>query len=174
MKIELEGCTPDTLAERVIGQLADQMEERVEEAIQAKIDSLITPAVKEATDEAICKQAVDYLTEYLSQPFQPTTTWGEKKGEPQTIGDRIVKHIDKMMLDKVDSKGRSGSSCSSYGPTHTRIGWIAVECAKKEIQGRMEEPIATAMGQAEKLIQEQIATFAAKATEAILKKRRTS
>lgn len=71
----------------------DQMRKEVRDITTARIEAVVAEKVPAIVSEA------------LEGTFQPTTSWGEKKGEPTSMREVILKTATTWLSETVDGRG---------------------------------------------------------------------
>jgi hypothetical protein len=77
----------------------------------ALIEAAIKTSVEKIGKEHIYPMADKLITEHI---FQKTTTWGEKKGEPLTFVEYLVKRAEEYLSEDVNEKGLAYRDSAGY------------------------------------------------------------
>lgn len=115
--------------------------EAVEKALTTKINGIVD-SLNDKITEKIDNIIDEKLEEVFTIPFQPVNRWGEKKGGPITVKDKIMEEALTYWNTKVNN---SGKVSDSYGEKQTRAEYytkkIATEIFDKEIREASEKMI---------------------------------
>lgn len=186
MEITLEslGLTKKALEEKVIEIAVEKLlsgvtydEDGNVDYIDSKLQEKMKKLIKERIDETVNifaeKNVLPKVSEYIETiNLQETNTWGEKKGEPLTFIEYLLKRAEAYMCEEVDTDGNSAKDCkrrgrSFYGSKHTRLAYmvdkhlyISIETAMKQALKDVDSIIAEGLCETVKIklkeIQEKI------------------
>lgn len=153
--IESLGFTKDELQQRVVDQICGQIlssvgydEEGNEASTQSRFSRSVEKKCKEQIDATIDRLAQQYIFPNVSQYIetlclQETTTWGEKRGEPVTFIQYLVKRAEHYLQEPVDrngkNKGESGDYSWSAG--QSRITHLVHEHLRFSIESAMRDAL---------------------------------
>jgi hypothetical protein len=86
--------------------------------VNALVEAAIKTSVEKIGEEHVYPMADRLITEHI---FQKTTTWGEKKGEPLTFVEYLVKRAEEYLVEDVNEKGTSYRE--TQGHMHSQRDW---------------------------------------------------
>lgn len=86
---------PATLLDLVVDRLVERF-----------ADTNLRVAIEKIRDQVVREQVEKTVREVMLEPFQPTTRYGEKQGEPQTLRGVIAEQAEKALTMRVTRDGR--------------------------------------------------------------------
>lgn len=129
---EAIGMEQDELQERVVQGLVtrilgteseDEYGETIRPKVMKEVNDIITNTVhrciENIANEHVYPMAEKLVTEHV---FQPTTNWGEKKGEPRSFIEYLDEKAVAYFRESVDAGGRAQEEIH----VHSRRDWKAV------------------------------------------------
>lgn len=127
VNVEVEVQSDDQISEAVVQHISSEFQARCNEDLRKQVREILVAELRTKISEAV--------TEIFTQVFIPTNEYGEKKGEPMTIRELIVKTTKNYLEEKVDSNGRN-----DWGGTkdRTRIQWMAKQEADSVVKELVE------------------------------------
>ena len=117
---------------------------RVMKEVNALIEAAIKTSVEKIGDEHVYPMADKLITDHI---FQKTTTWGEKKGEPLTFVEYLVKRAEEYLAEDVDEKGHSHRELQSNAYSQRdwkSVGSRLVTMVDKTLTEKMRESMNAA------------------------------
>lgn len=115
---------------------ADVVDKKINTVIGNLIESM-KPKIQERIDTIMGEQ----INKVFTEPFQPVTQWGEKKGDPITIRDLIANEAHGYWTTVVDDSGKPNAS--GYGNKTPRSVYYAkqvmTEHYNKELVGEVKK-----------------------------------
>lgn len=164
MEVTLEslGITKEELSERIVKRLTDgllfQEEQTADEdgvlcsystesEFAAKLQEMVREKVDAAVTDVASRTVVPQITDIIENfAIQRTNEWGEKKGEPFTFVEYLVKRAEAFMSEPVNSDGKTKEEVSGswYGSKTTRIAYMIDKHLHYSIQSAMQDALAAA------------------------------
>lgn len=141
MKLEIELPGVDKIAEDVVEVITDRIlnGNDYDGGMRERIRDLAVERVA----ERVYAETDRIVAEHLAAPIQPTNEFGEPKGDPITLRDRVAQQVKRWLEEKVDRDGKTGRDPFSYQTTKTRAEWAierAVdEVARKELEAEVRK-----------------------------------
>ena len=91
-------------------QLRKQIKAKIDTTIEVIIDKIVLPNAEQRINDIV---------------LQPTSRWGEPKGEPLTFVDYLTKRAEEFMLEEVNYEGKTkGQDSFSWHKKGTRIAYM--------------------------------------------------
>ena len=166
LDLESLGITKKELQDRVVDRIVYDLrydnhidDEGRERKTYSGFEDKIKEDVLKRADEVIQKLGEKYvlpnIMEYLEKfSFQKTNEYGQKKGEPITFVEYIVKQADAYLKEDVDRDGKSAEQNKTYGfhAHSTRLVYII----DKYLQDSIQKAMVQAVGLADKTFAESL------------------
>lgn len=159
MKIEDLGLSQERLRELIVNQAVDDLlssktwdEDGNEHDTSSHLARQIDSMVKERIDEKIAELGDKYVLPKVGEAIesivlQETTQWGEKKGEPVSFIEYLLKRADHYMQEPVNHNGKTKKE-DSYSwrsnTTTTRIAYMIDKHLQYSISTAMEKAMKSA------------------------------
>lgn len=157
LTLEALGLTQEEAQERVIEQMAKEIlgstdpddvsnyyKKRIQERLSERIDRMITEQVRIVADAAIGPDVEKLVREFV---IQETNTYGEKKGEPITLTEHVIRQVKAHLDERVDEKGRAKEQ-AGYGfePKGTRLAFLVRSFLDDGIRDGVRSALSEGMG----------------------------
>ena len=170
------GITPDDIADRVSGKIADRMLAQIvpdyDDETGAQLETERPTAFQEMVRKRVARKveaAVDAVAEKVlgeglemkltALRFPQTNGYGEPKSEPLTMMEFIARRVDTYLSEQVDNDGRPGRD--GYGSARNpRAVWM--------LEKYLSKHMADELNKAVKVANEKIVNGIAKTVEANL------
>lgn len=137
ISLEAFGFTKEELQQRIVDQCVEQVmrsvgmdDEGAAHSYQSSISQKIQAKAKKQIDDALNEFTAKFLTPSISTyletlSLQPTSIYGEKKGQPQTFLEYLTQRSQEWLSEKVNEKGESYKDNSYSWKEHsTRGAWL--------------------------------------------------
>jgi len=157
MNIDLEslGITKEELASRVVEGCVRDILESVhsdengrESRLQSHFEKEVKKAVMDSAAKAVDAMCEKVLTAGIGQliaefAITPTNTYGEKKGEPITFAEFILKRAGDYLQHKVDPRtGATYTDSYSRDSYPTRASWLINSALHEHLKATAQNAIA--------------------------------
>lgn len=136
MKVQVElvpdECDPETGEPQYMElneAIVSSMRPILVEAVQAKVDKLADKAIKGIVTEHVGKLSV----EAFGAVFQPTDSWGKKKGEPKTLAEVVEGQVASYLNTSVNLQGRPHYSGKP------RSEWLVNKAMQDAVKGEIDK-----------------------------------
>jgi hypothetical protein len=149
-KKELAARIVDRAAEQLLNEFFQEVDEDGEEYTDTrptKFRTLMQAQVKEKIDNAVeaiaLKNVLPNVETYVENLcLQETNKWGEKRGEPLTFTEYLVKRAEAYLTEQVNYQGKVKAEDSyNWRPHQTRVAHIIHEHMNFHIKRAMEEAV---------------------------------
>jgi hypothetical protein len=150
------GITSEDLIGRIVDRLAGELNEdgyygdRIDASMAAMVTDKINAAVTAIGDETLAAKVKDIVE---GVTLQPTNQWGEKKAEPLTFIEYLIKRAETYLVDEVNYDGRSfeeyrrSGSCGSWNKHTTRVVFLVQSHLQNRVKEAMDKALAEANSQ---------------------------
>ena len=131
--------------------------EIVREAVRQLFDALrrdLEQTITNQLDEQIRKQLAEILTDIVETPIQKTNSYGEPRGEPVSLRERIIKHAEDWLQEAVDEQGKTKSY--HRDKTMPRAEWMTKRAVRSQLYKLYHERIAEAVQQAKDTLNDEL------------------
>lgn len=160
-KEELQSRVVDQICERVLSTVGMD-DEGGKHSYPSQVRVRLQAAAKKQIDDALNDFASKFIVPGISKHLetlvlQPTSQYGEKKGEPQTFTEYLTKRADEWLGEKVDVNGKTRKEDSYSWKEHsTRAVWIIDQQLQKKLTDMMTGQIATTHAKLGEVMQDTI------------------
>jgi hypothetical protein len=162
------GLTQEDLQQRVVDRLCDRLLSREMAGEEGDIylgDSnlkhLLDKAIQQRIDAAMNAVADKYILPNATQRIeslmlQETNQWGEKKGQPLSFTEYLIKRADAYMQEKVNYEGKSKDEANGYSwdGKQTRLTYIMHRHIQHHIGIAMKEMLGGGLEQLGKALEQ--------------------
>lgn len=118
--------------------IADNIEQRVRKSLGKSINT----AVDKIGDEVVAPRIEEYIRSCV---LQTTNQWGEKKGEPTTFVEYLVKRAEAYVTEPVDEWGKAKAQGDYRWKEHsTRVAQLIDRYMQVTIENAVKQILADA------------------------------
>lgn len=140
MNLQDLGITNEDLVNRLVERLAEGLLDN-DETFADRVHRSVQERIKEQTEwiaHGIAKEEIErQVKAVIDAPWQESTSWGEKRGEPKTFRELVNEKIAATLIRRVDSNGR----LLEYGEGQKLIDFLI----RSQVEATVKDEIKTAV-----------------------------
>ena len=111
----------------------DELRERIIAQVTRDVRTVHERAITEAMEETARKAAADLIATFLDRPYVPTSAYGEPKGEPTTLREKLHAEVNAYLRQSTYDNGRQINN------SHKLITTAVEEYLRKEVGAQVRE-----------------------------------
>ena len=160
-KEELQSRVVDQICERVLTSVGIDDEDGAH-SYPSKVRVQLQASAKKHIDDALNDFAEKFIIPGISKHLetlvlQPTSQYGEKKGEPQTFLEYLNKRASEWLSEEVNEQGKTKKEDNySFKKHGTRAVWLIDQQLQKQLTDMMTGQIAATHAKLGEVMQETV------------------